>query len=211
MKSQIYPIDTLTPQETADLALRLDAGAVAVFATDTVYGIGTGAFNEASVQRIYEIKQRPAASPLQLLIGTAAQAKQIVQWNEKAEKLAAAFWPGGLTLILKPNEKGQSLRRGFEGLGLRVPDYPALTRLLAVMRTPLCSTSANLHGQPVITEQEEVISFFDGKADIILTGGTLSPVASSVLDLTAEPTLLREGALKRAELEQVLDMSCKEV
>ncbi len=209
MKSQIYPIDTLSEPQLRAVAAQIDAGAVAVYPTDTVYGLGANAFNEASIQRIYQIKDRPAGAALQLLVGTAAQAQSIVQWSGAAEKLARRFWPGALTLILLPNEKGQPLRRGFEGLGLRVPAHPALVRLLAYLKEPLASTSANAHGCPVLTEEEDLIAFFDGKADIILTGGTLSPTASSVLDLTHEPKLLREAALSRAALERALAFPIK--
>ncbi len=210
MKSRIYPINEMTESQMQEAAAMIDGGAVTVYPTDTVYGIGTNAFDEKAIGRIYEIKQRPASSALQILIGTVAQAREIVQWNEPAEKLARAFWPGALTLILRPNEKGQPLRRGFEGLGLRVPAYAALTRLLERLKNPLASTSANLHGRPVFTNEKELVAFFDGKADLILTGGTLGARASSVLDMTgAEPKLLREDALPRADLEKVLETTVK--
>ncbi len=210
MKSRIYPINEMTESQMQEAAAMIDGGAVTVYPTDTVYGIGTNAFDEKAIGRIYEIKQRPASSALQILIGTVAQAREIVQWNEPAEKLARAFWPGALTLILRPNEKGRPLRRGFEGLGLRVPAYAALTRLLERLKNPLASTSANLHGRPVFTNEKELVAFFDGKADLILTGGTLGARASSVLDMTgAEPKLLREDALSRADLEKVLETTVK--
>ncbi len=210
MKSRIYPINEMTPAQLQDAARMIDAGAVTVYPTDTVYGIGANAFDENAIARIYEIKQRPASAALQILIGTTEQARAIVQWSEQAEKLARAFWPGALTMILRPNEKGQPLRRGFEGLGLRVPAYAALTRLLGSLQHPLASTSANLHGKAVFTNEKELVAFFDGKADLILTGGTLGARASSVLDLTGqEPQLLREEALSRAALEKILETAVK--
>lgn len=210
MKSRIYPINEMTDAQMQEAAAMIDAGAVTVYPTDTVYGIGTNAFDEKAIARIYEIKQRPASSALQILIGTVEQAREIVQWNEQAEKLARAFWPGALTLILRPNEKGLPLRRGFEGLGLRVPAYAALTRLLMRLKNPLASTSANLHGRPVFTNEKELMEFFDGKADLILTGGTLGAKASSVLDMTGqEPKLLREEALPRKQLEKILETTVK--
>ncbi len=205
MKSRIYRIEQMTPQQLEQAAALIDGGAVAVYPTDTVYGIGACAFDEAAIQRIYQIKQRPSGAALQILIGTVEQARQITQWNDDAEKLAAAFWPGALTIILRPNEKGEPLRRGFEGLGLRVPAHPPLARLLGAMKYPLASTSANLHSRPVFTREEEITEFFDGKADIIFTGGTLGARASSVLDLTGpQPLLLRQEALSRQTLEKVL-------
>lgn len=209
--SRIYPINEMTEEQLSDAAAQIDAGAVAVFPTDTVYGIGANAFDEGAISRIYQMKERPAGAALQILIGTVKQAKEITDWDENAQKLARAFWPGALTVILRPNEKGRPLRRGFEGLGLRVPAHAALARLLAKMKTPMASTSANLHGRPVITDEKELLAFFDGKADLILTGGTLSPVASSVIDLTREPKLLREAAVPRARLEEVLGFGVKQL
>lgn len=209
MKSLICPIDALTPQQMQDIAARIDAGAVVVYPTDTVYGLGTCAFDGNAISRIYQIKERPATSALQILVGSSSQARSVAAWDERAEKLARAFWPGGLTMIVPASEKGAPLLRGFAGLGLRVPAHPSLVRLLSAMKSPLASTSANLHGRPVIKDEKELVAFFDGKADIVLTGGSLSRAASSVVDITAEPRLLREGAVSREELEKVLGCSLK--
>ena len=209
--TKIYPIDQLSEAQLRQTADALEQGAVAAFATDTVYGLGTNAFAETAISRIYQIKERPAKAALQILIGSIAQAQQITQWSEAAQRLAQAFWPGALTLILPPNHAGEPLRRGFAGLGLRVPNYAPLLRLLSCLQVPLASTSANLHGQPVFTTERQVIEFLEGKVDYILTGGTLSATASSVVDITGVPTLLREGALCRRELEAVLQQSLKEL
>lgn len=209
--TKIYSIEKMSEVELQQITGAIEEGAVIAFATDTVYGLGTNAFAEKSISRIYQIKQRPSSDALQILVGSVAQAQQITQWNEGAELLAKAFWPGALTLILKPNLAGEPLRRGFAGLGLRVPAYAPLLRLLSGMSVPLASTSANLHGQPVLTTEDQVIGFLEGKADCILTGGTLSATASSVVDLTGAPVLLREGAVSRARLEETLRKSLKEL
>lgn len=186
------------------LAQALDNGAVAVFATDTVYGIGTGAFCETSVQKIYTIKKRPAAQPLQILVADVAQAQRIAQFSPQTTALAQTYWPGGLTLILPPTDGGQALLRGAAGLGIRVPACEPLRQILVQMSMPLCSTSANLHGQPVLTEEEDVLRTFDGHVDYILLGGTLSPTASTVLDATVCPArLLREGNILKQDLARV--------
>ena len=186
------------------LASALQKGAVAVFATDTVYGIGTGAFCEISVQKIYTIKERPATQPLQILVADVAQARQVAQFSPAALRVAQRYWPGGLTLIVPPTSVGQALLRGATGLGLRVPAYEPLRQVLAAMQMPLCSTSANVHGQPVLTDEAGVLRTFEGKVDYIWLGGTLSPVASSVLDVTTSPArLLREGSVLKQDLQQV--------
>lgn len=204
MKTRIFNVSEMTSPQIAAAAADIGNGAVAVFPTDTVYGIGTNAFNESSIQSIYRLKERPAGAALQILTGTAEQAQAVVQWTSAAQKLAAAFWPGALTLILPASPQGRPLLRGFAGLGLRVPGNTFLTELLSSMPAPMASTSANLHGQPVLTDETGLTETFDGKADYIFLGGTLSPVASSVLDLTQRPRLLREGAVPRAALQAVL-------
>lgn len=204
MKTRVFKIADVSLADMLRLASELQAGAVAVLPTDTVYGIGTGAYQEASIQKIYQLKNRPATSPLQLLTGSLAQARQEAEFNGNAEKLAVRFWPGGLTLIVPPTEQGKPLCRGFAGLGFRIPGHPFLVELLRKMSGPLACTSANLHGQDVITEEKILLETFDGKVDYILLGGTLSPVASSVVDLTAAPRLLREGAISRSALQAAL-------
>ncbi|WP_428056371.1 L-threonylcarbamoyladenylate synthase [Candidatus Avelusimicrobium alvi] len=203
-RTHIFKTVEMTDEYLEMAARAVDGGAVAVVPTDTVYGIGTGAFCEPSIEEIYRIKERPAGSPLQILTGTLAQAREVAVFSEAAEKLAAAYWPGALTAILPPAEKGRALTRGFAGLGLRVPGNAFLVSLLARMKAPLACTSANLHGQPVLTDERTILETFDGKVDFIFLGGTLSPTASSVVDLTAEPLLLREGGVPRAELEKTL-------
>lgn len=205
MKTQIFNAADLTDVQLARAAQDIAHGAVAVFPTDTVYGIGTYAFNEASISRIYTLKNRPAGSALQILTGTVEQAKAITQWGPQAQKLAQAFWPGALTVILPANAAGQPLLRGFAALGIRVPGNRFLVELMTQMGGALASTSANLHGQPTLTQEKDILQTFDGKADYIFLGGTLSPVASSVINLAQHPAhLIREGAVSRARLEQVL-------
>lgn len=204
-RTHIFKTLDLTPEQTRQAAAAIDGGAVAVLPTDTVYGIGTGAFCESAIQSIYLIKERPATSPFQILTGSLSQARRVAQFSPEAEKLAQAYWPGALTAILPPTEEGRPLSRGFAGLGLRVPGNDFLVDLLSRMQAPMACTSANLHGQPVLTDEETILKTFDGKVDFIFLGGTLSPTASSVVDLTfAEPVLLREGGISRQALEETM-------
>jgi len=209
-QTRIVNARDLLPQDISALARELQAGAVAVLPTDTVYGIGTGAYCEKSIQTIYQIKNRPAAVPLQLLAGSVEQVRQAAYLSAQAEKLAAQFWPGALTLVLAPTRQGQSLTHGFKGLGFRVPGDPFLSRLLTAMTAPLACTSANRHGQPVLTEEKDLIDTFNGQVDYILLAGRLRPVASSVIDLTAQPRLLRLGAIARHALEKVLEQPLRD-
>lgn len=210
MKTRIFKTADLTSQEIKTLAREIEQGALAVLPTDTVYGIGTGAFAEASIQTIYQIKNRPATSPLQLLAPHVETVRTCAEVSADAAKLAAAFWPGGLTLILPPKPQAKALTRGFAGLGFRVPDYAFLTALLGQMSMPMACTSANLHNQPVITDEQTLVETFDGKVDFIFCAGTLSPTASSVVDMTQSPRILREGSITRHELVRVLGAPLEE-
>ena len=206
MMTQICNIRTLTDAQIAAVAHALSGGAVAVYATDTVYGIGTGAFCEESVQRIYTLKNRQAGQPLQLLVGSLLHALKIASFGPGALHAAQVFWPGGLTLIVPPSPAGKPLLRGSQALGIRVPAHLPLLRILVQMNMPLASTSANLHGQAVLTREEDVLNFFDGKVEYILTDGTLSPLASTVLDATCLPyTVLRAGSIDPKELRCVYE------
>ena len=209
MKTQIFPINTLTDEQLSQVARAVENGALVALATDTVYGLAANAFDEKAITRIYRLKERPSGMALQILLSCVQAAQKIVRWDDRAEKLAQAYWPGALTMILPANEMGKPLLRGFGGLGLRVPAHAGLLRFLAALQVPLACTSANVHGQPVITTEKELMDFCEGEADFILTGGTLSPVASSVVDLTAKAELLREGALSRLELESILQRCLK--
>lgn len=202
--TKIFHIKDLTESQLLSIAEQLEKGAIAVFPTDTVYGIGTGALCEDSIEQIYTIKQRPATSPLQILVGTIEQAEKIALINENAKKLTS-FWPGALTIILPPTKVGEILTRGFTGLGIRMPGYSYLIDLLQQMKFPLASTSANLHGQPVLTNEEAVLKTFEGKVDYILLDGNLSSIASSVVDLTKDnPFLIREAGISKKILEEKL-------
>ena len=117
MKTKIYNAHQLTEEQIAQLAADLSAGAVAVFATDTVYGIGTGALCEPSIARIYELKKRPASQPLQLLTSDFLHVQQWVKFSPGALHVAQVFWPGALTLIVPPSEKGKVFLRGGKALG----------------------------------------------------------------------------------------------
>lgn len=209
MKTQIFPINHLTESQLQQLSEATKAGAVVAWATDTVYGLAADAFNEEAISRIYKLKGRPASMPLQILVDSVQSARPLAQWNDAALRLAEAYWPGALTLILPPSAKGKNLCRGFKGLGLRVPNHAGLLRVLTYLKKPMACTSANIHGEPVITDETILTKTFDNKVDYILTDGNLSAVASSVVDMVAEPALLREGAIFKKELEQTLHVLLK--
>jgi L-threonylcarbamoyladenylate synthase len=205
-KTIVFKQGNLSAQMISRLAAALEKGAVGVFPTDTVYGIGTGALCEQSILSIYELKKRPATAPLQILTSSPDRALDLAKFPPHALCLARKYWPGALTLVLPPAEKNKNLARGFNGLGIRVPKHDFLGALLDAMVMPMATTSANLHGQPVWTQETPVLQTFHGKVDFIVLGGRLSPTASSVVDCcTGKPVLLREGQILRSALERTMD------
>lgn len=206
-QTRVFKTADMTALHLQSVADALEKGAVAVLPTDTVYGIAAGVFCEEAIRQIYRIKERPADVPLQILTGSVQQARTVAEFSPAAEKLAAAYWPGALTAVLPPSAAGKPLARGFAGLGLRIPGNTFVLGLLAKMHMPLACTSANLHKQPVLTDEKTVLETFNGKVDFIFLGGTLSPVASSVVDLTGKkPVLLREAAVPRIALEKTMGL-----
>lgn len=204
MQTRIFKTSEVTAEELEKAVNAIEKGALAVLPTDTVYGVGTGAFCEESILKIYQLKQRPTDTPFQILTGSVEQAREVACFSEQAEKCAHHFWPGALTMIMPPKEKGRALTRGFEGLGIRVPKNDFLVKLLNRLAGPMACTSANVHGQPTLLDEKNILETFNGKVDFIFLGGTLSPVASSVINLMGTPTLIREGGISREKLEQVL-------
>ena len=204
--TRIFNAHALTDAQLKEVAQALDNGAVAIFPTDTVYGIGCGSFCPQAIEKIYRLKERPASQPLQLLLPGLTAAQKVAEFSSGAAQLAHTFWPGALTLIVPPSDEGRPLTRGAKGLGLRVPACAILLKILQNMKNPLCATSANLHGQAVLTAEDGLETLWGKEIDIIIKGGTLSPVASSVVDMTDEnaPRLLREGSIPQTKLEHVL-------
>lgn len=204
IQTKLYKLAELSESELQQIAHALTRGAVAALATDTVYGLGTGAFCEEAIRRICALKNRPLTQPFQLLLPDVKTAYRLAEFPPAARRLAQHFWPGALTLILPPSDDGKPLLRASQGLGLRVPDFKPLQRLLQALSGPLACTSANLHGQPVLTKEDDLLRQFDKTVDFILTAGTLSPQASAVIDFTQQmPQLLREGKITKIELARI--------
>jgi len=184
------------PEVIQAAAALLGGGGVAVFPTDTVYGIGGDGRRKDTLDRIYAIKRRSPGKPLVRLISRPDEARS---WLPRPghRRLAEAFWPGPLTLIVR--------LPGGVSRGLRCPGLPFLRRLIEQAGIELAATSANLSGRPEVVSGAEAVSLFRGKVDLILQGGRTSGRASTVLDLTSSPEkILRPGPVTRAEIEKCL-------
>lgn len=184
------------------------SGHLVSFPTETVYGLGADATNDKAVAEIFAIKGRPQFNPLIVHVNSVDMAKQEVEWSPIAEKLAEAFWPGPLTLVLprKADSRISLLASaGGDTLAVRMPAHDIALALIAASEKPLAAPSANKSGRVSPTTARHVRDEF-GDALPVLDGGACNVgVESTVLDLTsATPLLLRPGGVTREALETIL-------
>ena len=197
--------------EATDEAIKAAAhlmvqGGVVVYPTETVYGIGCVPSDPDAAQRICELKGR-ADKPLPLICADIEAARKVVEMSPEAEKLAAKFWPGPLTLVLPSKVKySMWIQRGAKTLGVRVSPYPVAQRLAKAAGGVIVSTSANVSGEEPARSAEEAKKIFGNRVDIILDGGP-SPggESSTVVDLSGEEIwLLRKGPVSGEEIMAAL-------
>jgi L-threonylcarbamoyladenylate synthase len=183
------------------VVLALDGGGVVGIPTDTVYGIACRPDDSSAVDRIYAIKERPLAMELSLLGAEVADLAALAVMSAAAYRLAAAFWPGPLSLIVPARRRSRlAIPRSRDSLSIRVPDHDLLRRLLRITG-PLASSSANRHGQPPAITAPEVVAALGSALDAVLDGGPAKGQASTIIDLvTTPPRVLRTGPLSAAEL-----------
>ena len=199
-----------TTRFTTDLnraaRMLLDGGLVA-FPTETVYGLGADATNPTAVARIFEAKQRPAFDPLIFHVASQAQAEEIVeQFPTLAHRLARAFWPGPLTLVLpKKSTIPDLVTAGLPGVGIRIPDHPIAQQLLIRAGCPVAAPSANPFGRISPTTPQHVVEGLGTRIDLIVDGGPCSVgLESTVISLMeAHPVLLRHGGCPLEEIEKI--------
>ena len=200
-----------TEHITDDLTLAaemLAAGGVVAVPTETVYGLAANGLDAAAVERIYEVKGRPAVKPLSLLVpGPDALGRYGKDAPWAAYTLASRFWPGPLTIVVKADEKIPKITlAGGDTVGLRCPDDGKTLEILKRCGLPLACPSANPSGAESPKTAGEVAAYFDGRIDAIVDGGPCTlGTASTIVDLTQTPyRILRQGALPAAEIERAL-------
>lgn len=185
-------------------------GGLIVFPTETVYGIGADAFNRKAIKRIYRLKKRQENKPLQILVANSEMAWPLVSEEvpREARKLAAAFWPGPLTLVMPASVLGKLVTGGQDTIGIRVPKQPAVQELIRKLGKPLASTSANVSGEPAFTSGASAARIFKEKVECVLDGGkTRLGKESSVVSVAGYPfRILREGAINKNEILQVIGL-----
>jgi L-threonylcarbamoyladenylate synthase len=194
----------------SDLEACIAAGGVAVFPSDTVYGLACDPESAAAVERMYALKGRPPDKPSAVMFFDAALAvAALPELGERTRALTARLLPGGVTLVL-PNPRGRFPLAGGSGLGLRVPDVP----LLAGARCVVLQSSANVTGGPDARRIEEVPAKIRSGADLVLDAGVLPGTPSTVVDLrryeeSGEWSMLREGAVPSAAIADAARMSSR--
>ena len=186
----------------------LRAGGIVAVPTDTVYGIAVALDTPGGVEALFAAKQRPPDKGIMLLLADAAQAPDIGEWSPTAAALAAAFWPGGLTVIVpqRPDVPvPPALTAGTATIGLRVPDHPA-PRALAAAVGPIPTTSANRSGEPEAGDAAAIVAQLGDAIALVLDGGPAhGGPASTIVDCTVDPPrILREGAIPVHAIEAAL-------
>jgi L-threonylcarbamoyladenylate synthase len=203
--------DTLPSFDPADLALAvriLTSGGLVGLPTETVYGLGADATNPLAVARIYEAKGRPSFNPLISHVGSLEAAQREGHFLPLALKLAEAFWPGPLTLVVPRRADGQVCDLACAGLptiALRIPAHNVTRDVLAAFGRPVGAPSANISGRPSPTTADHVRSEMGDKVGFVLDGGPCGiGLESAVVAVLGEhATLLRLGGLARADIEAV--------
>jgi L-threonylcarbamoyladenylate synthase len=189
----------------------LRRGGLVAFPTETVYGLGADAQNELAVRRIFAVKGRPSSHPL---IVHLPDARSVPQWAhafpEPAKKLAAAFWPGPLTLVLPGSGRAaEAVSGGQNTVALRVPSHPVARELLHAFANGIAAPSANRYGAVSPTTAEHVQKDLGDQLDLIIDGGACPiGIESTIVDVSSgTPQVLRPGAVTREELKRVLGQS----
>jgi L-threonylcarbamoyladenylate synthase len=201
--------DLLKPDETglAAAAALLRQGELVAFPTETVYGLGGDARSDRAVARIFEAKGRPRFNPLIVHVSDVAAAREFGVFDVRAEQLAAAFWPGPLTMVLPLRAAGLSdlVTADLPSVALRVPAHPAAQALLQAFGGPLAAPSANPSGRVSPTRASHVMEGLAGRIAAVLDGGPCDVgVESTIVGLVGAASLLRPGGVALEALEAVM-------
>ncbi|HET8548020.1 MAG TPA: L-threonylcarbamoyladenylate synthase [Bryobacteraceae bacterium] len=199
----------VSESEIARAAEVIRAGGLVAFPTETVYGLGANALNTTAVERIYEAKGRPPASPLIVHVAGVELARQLAtKWSAVAERLVRRFWPGPLTLVLGRHPRiPDRVTAGLPTVGLRMPAHPVALALIRAAGVPIAAPSANRFTALSPTTAEHVRAALGGSVDMVLDDGpTNVGIESTVLSIAdpSHPLLLRPGMVTQADIEAVI-------
>lgn len=196
------------PSAVSEAARRLREGGLVAFPTETVYGLGADATHPKAITRLYRAKGRPSFNPLIAHIHDLVAAERIARFNTVARRLAEAFWPGPLTLVLPKTADcavAALATAGLDTVAVRMPSHAVARDILRELGNPIVAPSANRSGHVSPTTAAHVASDLDGRIDLIVNGGPVSVgVESTIVGCFERTVLLRPGGLPRSELERVL-------
>jgi L-threonylcarbamoyladenylate synthase len=184
----------------------IQEGGVVAFPTDTVYGIGTSAFDDEAVLKLYVVKDRASGQAIPVLISNLDQLENVAsEIPSSARRLAKAYWPGPLTLVVAKGSRIADSVSSSDTVGVRMPNHEFALSLLSAVG-PMAVTSANITGSPSLSMASEVIDVMEGKIDLVIDGGTTpGGVPSTVVDCTGKvPFVLREGPIHQSEIDLFL-------
>lgn len=203
MKTRVF--ESHQAEEAAEL---IRQGKLLAIPTETVYGLGADGLNSKAVAKIFAAKGRPEDNPLILHIADGGWMKWYCRdLPPEAGRLAAAFWPGPLTLIVKRGDRVPDIvTAGLDTVGIRCPDHPVARAVISAAGVPIAAPSANRSGRPSPTTAAHVLEDMDGLIDGLIDGGPCTVgVESTILDLTCvPPRLLRPGGVALEALKEVL-------
>lgn len=215
METKVVKIDSnqIDQNKMKDAAEIIAQGGLVAFPTETVYGLGADALHPEASMKIYAAKGRPSDNPLIVHIAKFEDLESIAkEVPEQARKLADAFWPGPLTMIVWKNEKvPYETTGGMDTVAIRMPNHPVALELIRQSGCLIAAPSANTSGKPSPTEAAHVKKDLDGKIPMILDGGAVGiGIESTIIDLTEDtPMILRPGYITQQMLEDVLGEEVK--
>ena len=189
----------------------LRGGGLVAFPTETVYGLGADATSGSAVERIFEVKGRPADNPVIVHLAELADVERVGRLGGRGERrLLRRFWPGPLTVVIPAREPVRSAAcRGLPTVAVRLPAHPVAAALIRAAGCPVAAPSANLSGRPSPTTAAHVLEDLGGRIPLILDGGPCDVgIESTVLDLSGgEPVILRPGAVGASEIAAELGVA----
>lgn len=192
-------------REAADILM---SGGLVAFPTETVYGLGADALNPQAAKKIYAAKGRPSDNPLIVHIADEEEMGKLArEVPEMAKKLAQAFWPGPMTLVMKKREiVPLETSGGLDTVGIRMPSNEIARSLIRLAKTPIAAPSANTSGRPSPTQAEHVWEDLNGKVNVIIDGGPVGiGLESTIIDVTGSvPMILRPGAITMEMVKEVV-------
>lgn len=201
-------VKNLNNENLERISCILKNGDLVAIPTETVYGLAANALNANAVKKIFVVKGRPADNPLIIHVSNLNMMKDFVaEIPYKAKKLAAEFWPGPLTIILKRSKNVPAITTGgLESVAIRIPSHHMALTIINYVNMGLAAPSANLSGKPSPTTAKHCVDDLNGKVDVVVDGGVCNyGVESTVISLVEEnPIILRPGIITKADIEKVI-------